>query len=211
MAISRIFLSGVMDPATNPDAPGGVAGAISVPRGLTALGLLTSTLNFASKEAQRHPNVAQPLSTAATDLTFAAAASALLKWTGRTLLKYAPEGAGAVAGRVAQGAGSRFMPVALGIGAWDLLSPMVDKMQAHLEQNNETLRKLDAWLGAHSGGMFGTNTPIQITMDGKKVGEAVMPHIDAANEKKQRQEFKATGTAADGVRHVQVPGRAIGR
>ncbi|WP_155820344.1 hypothetical protein [Komagataeibacter europaeus] len=32
MAISRIFLSGVMDPATNPDAPGGVAGALSVPR-----------------------------------------------------------------------------------------------------------------------------------------------------------------------------------
>lgn len=32
MAISRIFLSGVMDPATNPDAPGGVTGALSVPR-----------------------------------------------------------------------------------------------------------------------------------------------------------------------------------
>ncbi|MGG6429442.1 hypothetical protein ACQ5TV_05605 [Acetobacter ghanensis] len=32
MAISRIFLSGVMDPATNPAAPGGVAGAISVSR-----------------------------------------------------------------------------------------------------------------------------------------------------------------------------------
>ncbi|GBR31789.1 hypothetical protein AA11826_0842 [Komagataeibacter oboediens DSM 11826] len=179
--------------------------------GLAALGLLTSTLNFASKEAQRHPNVAQPLSTAATDLTFAAAASALLKWTGRTLLKYAPEGAGAVAGRAAQGVGSRFMPVALGIGAWDLLSPMVDKMQAHLEQNNETLRRLDAWLGAHSGGMFGTNTPIQITMDGKKVGEAVMPHIDAANEKNQRQEFRSTGTAPDPRKDVQVSGRAIGR
>lgn len=179
--------------------------------GLAALGLLTNTLNFASKEAQRHPNVAQPVSTAVTDVTVAAAASALLKWTGRTLLKYAPEGAGAVAGRVAQGAGSRFLPVAMGIGAWDLLSPMVDKMQAHLEQNNATLQRLDAWLGAHSGGLFGTNTPIEIKMDGKKVGEAVIPHIDAANTKKERQEFRATGTAADGVRDVQLPGRSIGR
>ncbi|MGG6429438.1 hypothetical protein ACQ5TV_05585 [Acetobacter ghanensis] len=175
--------------------------------GLAALGLLTSTLNFASKEAQRHPNVAQPLSTAATDLTFATAMSALLKWTGRTLLKYAPDGAGAAAGQVAQGVGKRIMPIAAGIAAWDILSPMVDKWQAHLEQNNKTLQKIDAWLGSHSGGMLATQTPrIEVVLDGKKVGEAVGDHLQRAHA----QNMRASGTAPDLMQYAQYPGRSVG-
>ncbi|ARW09979.1 hypothetical protein [Acetobacter ascendens] len=170
--------------------------------GLAALGLLTNTLNFTARQAEKHPNVVPPLATAGVDLGVTALAVGFFHWVGGALEKYLPSGMSKF-GTVTKGASKGFMPLAAGLAAWDVLSPWANKLQASLEKNNETLKSIDGFLGKYSGGLFGT-APINVTvnLDGKQIAG----HVQSVVRKDYDREMRASNAMPDPLSTPRVPG-----
>lgn len=71
------------------------------------------------------------------------------------------------------------------------------------------------WLYDHSYGMFGLNmkpgqaqpaTQVNVYVDGKQIAA----HVEASQERRARQDMRASGTAPDMMQYAQYPGRSVG-
>lgn len=72
------------------------------------------------------------------------------------------------------------------------------------------------WLYDHSYGMFGLNmkpgqaqpaTQVNVYVDGKQIAA----HVEASQERRARQDMRASGTAPDLMQYAQYPGRSVGQ
>jgi hypothetical protein len=72
------------------------------------------------------------------------------------------------------------------------------------------------WLYDHSYGMFGLNmkagqaqpaTQVNVYVDGKQIAA----HVEASQERRTRQDMRASGTAPDMMQYAQYPGRSVGQ
>lgn len=99
---------------------------------------------------------------------------------------------------------------------------LYEDQKARDNQLRETLRshpkeaQQAQWLYDHSYGMFGLNmkvgqaqpaTQVNVYVDGKQIAA----HVEASQERRARQDMRASGTDPDLMQYAQYPGRSVGQ
>ncbi|MCP1242717.1 phage tail tape measure protein [Acetobacter lambici] len=203
-----------------------VTGNANTGTAIAAIDKLTSGLNALSSFENKHPNLAKDLTMVGVGL------SALAVGAGALALAMAPfkaakslfsKGSGALesgasaASPITRVLGRTLSIFGLGYEGYSLYqdtkareAETINLLRSHPKEAQQA-----QWLYDHSYGMFGLNmkagqaqpaTQVNVYVDGKQIAA----HVEASQERRTRQDMRASGTAPDLMQYAQYPGRSVG-